>query len=66
MATFTTVQKQKFNWVAPVVVPGIIAEVDFLFSDGTDYVFSDSTDFLFSEETTNIRTETPWTVINKS
>jgi len=61
MATFTTVTKQKLNWVAPIVVPGITPAADFVFSDGTDFLFSDSTDYIFSIQRDTKRADTAWT-----
>lgn len=62
MTTLTTITKQALNWSAPATTPSV-AEVDFLFSDGSDFVFSDGTDFLF---VIGGRQETTWTVTNKS
>lgn len=61
MATFTTIQKNRLSWVAPVVVSTAgLPEVDFLFSDSSDFLFSDSSDFVFREATSE-RVDTPWT-----
>lgn len=62
MTTLTNITKQALNWQAPAPTPSV-AEVDYVFSDGSDYLFSDGTDYVFRE---GGRAETAWTVTSKS
>jgi hypothetical protein len=64
MAVFTTITKQKLNWVAPATVASGAPEVDFLFSDASDFLFSDGTDYVFRESLSE-RVSTEWSNINK-
>ena len=42
------------DWTYQNIGGSGVAEVDFLFSDGTDFLFSDGLDFVFREGSTSI------------